>query len=324
MQAPRLSPVLAMSLLILPGSAFHERSVQSARQDSGVVGRWDLTVQGPAGAYPSWLEVTRSGRSAFVGRFVGRVGNARPIGRVEYTAGVVRFAIPPQWEEGEADLRVEGRLDGERLIGELTTPSGERHRWTAGRAPSLRRVGEARWGEPVPLFNGRDLSGWRTDPATDSNHWQAVDGVLRNTAGGANLVTTTTFTDFRLRLQFRYPPGGNSGVYLRGRHEIQIEDNGEADPTPVSIGAVYGFLEPSEAPGTRAGEWHTYEISLVGRRVTVVVNGKTLIADRPIPGITGGALDSDEGAPGPIMLQGDHGPIEYRDIVITPAASRGP
>jgi hypothetical protein len=287
-----------------------------------VVGRWDLTVQGPAGDDPSWLEVTRSGRSALVGRFVGRVGSARPIGHVEYRDGVLRFAIPPQWEQGDGDLRVEGRLQGDGLAGELTTPSGERHRWTAKRAPSLRRDAAPRWGEPVRLFNGRDLSGWRTDPAAAEDHWQAADGVLRNGAAGANLVTIGTFTDFELRLQFRYPPGGNSGVYLRGRYEVQIEDNGDADPTRLSIGGVYGFLEPNEAPGTRAGEWNTCEIRLAGRRVTVVVNGKTLIADRPIPGITGGALDSDEGAPGAIMLQGDHGPIEYRDIVITPAAAR--
>jgi hypothetical protein len=296
--------------------------MQPMQADSSVVGRWDVTVQGPAGDYPSWLEITRSGRSALVGRFVGRVGNARAVGRIEYAGGVLRFSIPPQWEQGEADLRVEGRLEGGRLTGELTTPSGERHRWTAQRAPSLRRDGAPSWGEPTSLFNGRDLSGWRAVPATDENHWQAVDGVLRNTAGGANLVTTRAFTDFRLRLDYRYPPGGNSGVYLRGRYEVQVEDNGEADPTLVSIGAIYGFLEPSEAPGTRPGEWHTCEITLVGRRVTVVVNGRTLIADRPIPGITGGALDSDEGAPGPIMLQGDHGPIEYREIVITPATAR--
>ena len=322
MQTHRQFPLLAMALLILLGSAFHDRSFQSSQGEAAVVGRWDLTVHGPAGDYPSWLEITRSGRSALVGRFVGRVGNARPIGRVEFTGGVLRFAVPPQWEEGEADLRVEGTLQGERLAGELTTPSGERHPWTGKRAPSLRRDAAPSWGTPVALFNGRDLSGWRSDPASEENHWQAANGVLRNTEAGANLVTTPQFTDFRLRLEFRYPTGGNSGIYLRGRHEVQIEDNGEAEPTPLTIGAVYGFLEPSELPGTRASEWNTCEILLVGRRVTVVLNGRTLIADRPIPGITGGALDSDEGAPGPIMLQGDHGPIEYRDIVITPATAR--
>ena len=66
-------------------------------------------------------------------------------------------------------------------------------------------------------------------------------------------------------------------------------------------------------------EWQTFDITLIGRRVTVVLNGRTIIADRVIPGITGGALDSNEGEPGPILLQGDHGPVEFRRIVITPA-----
>ena len=65
-----------------------------------------------------------------------------------------------------------------------------------------------------------------------------------------------------------------------------------------------------------AGEWQTLDVELVGRRVTVVLNGTTIIDGQEIPGITGGALDSDEGEPGPIMLQGDHGPIEFRTLTI--------
>jgi hypothetical protein len=70
---------------------------------------------------------------------------------------------------------------------------------------------------------------------------------------------------------------------------------------------------------TQAGQWQTFDITLVGRRVTVVLNGKTIICDREIPGITGGAINSREGDPGPLLLQGDHGPVEYRNIMITPA-----
>ena len=69
----------------------------------------------------------------------------------------------------------------------------------------------------------------------------------------------------------------------------------------------------------RGMEISPYDITLIGRRVTVVANGKAIIVDQIIPGITGGALDSKEGEPGPIMLQGDHGPVEYRNIIITPA-----
>jgi hypothetical protein len=71
--------------------------------------------------------------------------------------------------------------------------------------------------------------------------------------------------------------------------------------------------------GKKPGEWQSYDITLTGRMVTIVANGKTIICNREIPGITGGALDSREGEPGPIMLQGDHEPIEYRNIILTPA-----
>jgi hypothetical protein len=147
-----------------------------------------------------------------------------------------------------------------------------------------------------------------------------VDGILTNAGGGANLVTTRRFDDFKLRVEFRYPKGSNSGIYLRGRYEVQIEDSQErAEPTSHHVGGVYGFLAPTENAARAPGEWQTYDITLVGRRVTVVLNGRTVIANQVIPGITGGALDSDEGAPGPIYLQGDHGPVEFRRIVLTPA-----
>jgi hypothetical protein len=284
-----------------------------------VLGRWDLIVTGPAGPYPSWLEVTSSGFNALVGRWVGRVGSARPIARLEFANGAFRFAIPRQWEEGEGDLRVEGKLDSDRLSGSVTTPDGHSHPFTATRAPSLRRATAPAWGTPVALFNGTNLTGWTTQGGGE-NHWRVVNGVLANTARGANLMTTRTFSDFKLHLEFRYPRGGNSGVYLRGRHEVQIEDNAEKEwPASVHIGGVYGFLVPNENAATGPDQWQTYDITLIGRRVTVVLNGRTVIADQTIPGPTGGAIDSNEGAPGPILLQGDHTAVEFRNIRITPA-----
>ena len=112
------------------------------------------------------------------------------------------------------------------------------------------------------------------------------------------------------------PKEDNSGIYLRGRYEVQIEDNFGDEPDSHKIGGVYGFLTPSVNAGKKAGEWQTLEITLVGRVVTVVLNGERIIDRQTIPGITGGALDSDEGAAGPIMLQGDHGPIEFRNLVL--------
>jgi 3-keto-disaccharide hydrolase len=290
-----------------------------ARQPAAppIVGRWDITVAAEGGSYPSWLEVQRSGNHAIVGRFVGRSGSARPISTIEFSDGTMRFSIPPQWEQGDRDLHVEGRMEGERLTGWLTDPAGTRLTWTANRAPSLRRPASPSWGKPIALFDGSDMSAWQ---AATNSQWHVVDHLLSSPKPGVNLVSKQTFNDFKLHVEFRYPKNGNSGVYLRGRYEVQIEDSGGLEPASDHLGGVYGFLPPNEDAAKKPGEWQTYDITLVGRLVTVVLNGKTVIASQEIPGITGGALDSNEGAPGPILLQGDHTAIDYRNIVITPAA----
>ena len=129
-----------------------------------------------------------------------------------------------------------------------------------------------------------------------------------------NLITNELFTDFKLHIEFRYPKGSNSGIYLRGRYEVQVEDNYGRDPESTLFGGIYGFLTPNQMAAKKHGEWQSYDITLIGRRVSIVANGIKIINDQIIPGITGGALDSKEGNPGPIMLQGDHGVIEYRNI----------
>lgn len=231
--------------------------------------------------------------------------------------GCVRFAIPPQWEPGAGELIVEGRLEGDRLVGALTTPDGTQFDWTGVRAPSLRRAAAPVWGTPIQLFNGADLAGWHVLQGDAT--WEVVDGVLRNTRTGGNLATDRQFSDFRLHIEARYPPGGNSGIYLRGRYEVQVLDGPVQEPDPHLQGAIYGFLTPSRLVTSGPREWNTFDITLVGRTVTVTVNGTTVISEQLIPGITGGALDSDEGTPGPLMLQGDHGPVDYRNILLTPA-----
>ncbi len=289
-----------------------------AQANAPVIGRWDLTVQGNPDAYPSWVEVRLSGNRTLVGTFVGGGGSARPISRVEYADSTMRFAIPPQWDRQTADLGFEAKLSGDQLTGTITTPAGERHRFTGTRAPLLRRSTAPVWGAPVTLFDGKDLSRWTPLGRGDNNQWRVIDGVMTNLKGGANLATVDKYTDFKLHLEFKYPKGGNSGVYLRGRYEVQIEDNGAQEPQPVHLGGIYGFLVPNENVSKGPDVWQTYDITLIGRRVTVVLNGKTIIGDQTIPGITGGALDSNEGEPGPIYLQGDHGPVAFRNIVITP------
>ena len=312
-----VATLLALGLTALAVAAEPEQPAK--RRAPSIIGRWDLTVQGAEGTYPSWLEVRRSGYRTLVGSFVGQFGSARPISRVEFEGGRVRFSVPPQWEPRKDDLRFEGKLEGDTLRGTTTDDKGRSVTWTGRRAPSLRRESAPAWGQPVELFNGKDLAGWKPRHPEKKNGWVVRDGLLVNAAPGNDLLTERKFTDFQLHAEFRYPKGSNSGIYLRGRYEVQIEDGFGQEPESHIIGSVYGFLTPSVNAAKKAGEWQTLEVTLVGRVVTVVLNGERVIDRQAIPGITGGALDSDEAAPGPILVQGDHGPVEFRKLTLTPA-----
>jgi hypothetical protein len=305
--------------LALPATGFvrPDASSKLVPFNQRMLGRWDITITTPAGPRPSWLEIERSGTDAVVGRIVGIVGSARPISRINAAGDSLRFSVPPQWEPGTGDLTVEGRVQGEALAGRMTFPDGKSYDWTAVRAPRRVTPATPAWGTPIRLLHPNDLGGWKA--MGSPNQWTVRDSILSSPRSGVNIVTERTFGDFKLHIEFRYPKESNSGIYLRGRHEVQIQDDFGAEPENDRFSSVYGFITPSEIAARPAGQWQSYDITLVGRMLTVVANGKTVICNQEIPGITGGALDSNEGAPGPLYLQGDHGPIEYRNIVITPA-----
>lgn len=307
----RLFTTLLLTVLVFAAHAGHH----SVAADS-LEGRWDLTIIMSGKKNPGWLEVRHSGYSTLVGYFVGVVGSARPVSKITVDGNKFSFAIPPQWEKGTNDMTFEGTLDGKGLSGSVVFPDGQKYAWTGVRAPALRTQKQVAWGKPVTLIPASGLKGWH---ALGDNQWVVEQGILRSPKSGANLVTDNSFTDFKLHVEFRYPKGSNSGVYLRGRYEVQISDSQGREPVPGELGGVYGFIAPSEQVAKAPGEWQTYDITLVGRMLTLVANGKTIISNQEIPGITGGALDSNEGEPGPLMLQGDHGPIEFRNMIITPA-----
>ena len=288
-----------------------------------VEGRWDITITKGDKKIPSWLEVNHSGVKYLNGRFVGSGGSARPISRVYFKDNKMSFAIPPQWDKEDKDLNVEAELKDGMLVGTMNLPNGEVVNWVGVKAPKLIKSTEPVFGKPVAIFNGKNLDGWETigreDRAEKVSQWVVENGIMKSPKSGANIRTTKTFGDFKLHVEFRVPEGSNSGVYLRGRYETQITDGYGLEPSLIDLGGIYGFVKPLELPAKKAGEWQSYDITLVGRIVTVMLNGKTIIYKDEIPGITGGAIDSNESEAGPIMFQGDHGPIEFRNITIASA-----
>jgi hypothetical protein len=283
-----------------------------------IIGHWDLTVDmGNNQTVPSWMEVKLSGFKTLVGYFVADAGSARPISKVTQDGQKFTFNIPPQWEAGTNDLYFDGTLDNDKLSGTITTPDGNKHSFTGVRAPSLVREKPPVWNKPVKLFDGTNLNNWVSQKP--DNQWVAENGILKSPRPGSNLLSKEKYNDFKLHIEFRFPANSNSGVYLRGRYELQIIDSKGEEPSSVLFAGIYGYLTPNEMAAKGPGEWQSYDITLIGRRISIVANGKAVITDAIIPGITGGAIDSKEGEPGPILLQGDHGTIEYRNIIITTA-----
>jgi hypothetical protein len=278
-------------------------------------GRWDFNIVTPGGPRACWLGVT-----AKDGKL--EVWYQPPGGNV--------YQLKDLHQDGEhliltlsaaAGRRAAMTWDLEAKDGKLTgvqDSGGYKIQLTGLRAPELKRGAPAAWTDPEPLFNGKDLSGWEPiAPAT--SHWKVEDGLLINTAHGANLKSTRTFEDFKVHYEVNCPDDGNSGFYLRGRYEVQIEyEPLSSNPPERRIGSVYGRIAPSPALPRAPGQWETFDVTLVGRTVTVVHNGATVIDQKEIEGITGGALDANEGEPGPFYIQGDHtGGLKFRNITVS-------
>jgi hypothetical protein len=151
---------------------------------------------------------------------------------------------------------------------------------------------------------------WPNDPPAN------VPGQPRIRYG--NLRTDREFEDFNLKLEVRVPAGSNSGIYLRGIYEVQVSDSYGKPLDSHNMGAIYSRLTPTASAEKPAGEWQTLDMTVVDRHATVVLNGVTIIDNQPLLGCTGGAMSSDQFKPGPIYLQGDHGAVSYRNLVLKP------
>lgn len=170
----------------------------------------------------------------------------------------------------------------------------------------------------ISLFNGKDLTGWHLRRQDGPNRWTVENGVYTTASRGTDILTDAEFYDFQLHVEFTIVPGGNSGVYMRDRYEIQILDSFGKPMTESSCGALYRRIMPSANACRPAGEWEEFDITFVGQRLTVYHNGKKILGNVEAgPKGTGGSRDRDD-APGPLRLQGDHGQVSFRNVRIRP------
>ncbi|MGH9405309.1 MAG: 3-keto-disaccharide hydrolase [Candidatus Acidiferrales bacterium] len=310
---------LAASCAARPAEAGASSASNALAAIKPFLGRWDLSLKTPNGERPSWIEVSdEKGQPKVL--MVGVVSCAMPLKTVEVKDGSIMF-LSPKGEEGFSHDRLfKGRRAGGRLVGEVTSSGETTWQWTGRRAPALKRSAALKWGKPIALFDGKDFAAWKfSDPGRAAN-WSVRNGTLIMNGRGSEIITTSKFKDFKLHVEFNCGPRANSGVYLRGRYEVQIETDSASEPPSHHTGGLYGFLAPNPELPRTADKWQSFDITLIGRTVTVVQNGRTVIDHQEIPGITGGALNSDEGLPGPIYLQGtEQGRVAFRNIVITPA-----
>ena len=323
-------------------------SVWSLGPSGHYIGTWALTIDGGAGPGSSagWMEL-RQEEGYLDADLLWRWGSVEPVAsamikgdnlvvtrdwlyerRKDADGNAIRSHHLTSWFEFEPQGK--DRLKGMAFIPDGKGQEYEIWPFSATRLPAMPAapdLAKVRYGAPVGLFNGKDLSAWELINPKDANGWRVENGVLVNepkqTEGKphvnyGNLRTKQVFGDFRLAFGVNVPEGSNSGVYLRGIYEIQVADSYGKPLDPHNMGAVYSRVTPSAAAEKPAGQWQDMDITLCDRHVTVILNGRKIIDNKPVPGVTGGALTPDVAAPGPLYLKGDHGVVMYRDIVLTP------
>lgn len=326
-------PVLAMFFLM---SFF----ISGAQNTEGFQGMWSIEIEGGSSG---WLNVFEN--NGFLdAELLWRWGSVLPVQNVflkdENNLVVMRAGeVKRKGENGDERHMINVHLfeinrNGNSISGVSYEPTGNGlkanemkfYGWKIPDVPATPELSKVKYGKPINLFNGKDLTGWRLLDSNQTNGFKAEKGVLINDpvqkAGErisyGNIRTEEEFEDFNLTLEVNVPKGSNSGIYLRGIYEIQVMDSYGRELDSHNMGALYSRITPSVAAEKPAGEWQKMDITLVDRHVTVKLNGTTIIDNQPAYGPTGGAISADVFKKGPIYLQGDHGKVSYRNIVLRP------
>ena len=324
---------VSLVLLVIFFSAFSV-SAQNAKKD--FYGMWTIDIDGGS---VGWLNVHEN--NGFLdAELLWQGGSVLPVSHVYFVDDktlVVTWTREVKRNDDRNHVVTQTftfERNGDNLTGTASQPSRDGlslnktnyKGWRLadpGQAPDLSKV---KYDKPVQLLNGKDLTGWRLINPKQTNGFKVVNGDLVNDpvapegqrVSFGNLRTDKEFEDFKLTLEVSIPEGSNSGVYLRGMYEIQVQDSYGKPLDSHNMGALYSRITPSVAAEKKAGEWQNLEIILYKRHLTVVLNGKKIIDNKPVYGPTGGAMQADVNKPGPIYLQGDHGKVSYRNMVLTP------
>ncbi|MEL7497833.1 MAG: DUF1080 domain-containing protein [Planctomycetota bacterium] len=331
---------IAFSIVVsvLPVDAQTETKTSSAR--SPFEGRWAFQLPDQN---VGWLHLMQDDQGEWSGSLLWSVGNARPLKSIKAEDSRLLIQRPIRWKPGGGEVQkfinqpIVCELDGQQLTmmvaqswKQIQKAELETYRLSAKRIsepppkPDLKTL---KFGEPIQLFSGDDLSGWKLSRENKKNGWRADNGELVNETPkkdfGAygdfgNLITERNFQDFELSIEYNVSKGGNSGIYLRGMYEAQVVDRDSKMQGIQGPGAIFGRIKPSENAANPGGQWNRYVITLAQRHITVVLNGKKVIDNQLLEGPTGGGILSHDDQPGPIFLQGDHTSIRYRNIVLRP------
>jgi len=307
----RLKQILcSLPLLILGG-------LSAVAQENPFLGKWDITATGPNGSFAYWLEVKMEG-GKLTGYFLNRGGSVLKLNEIAIENGELVFS--PVGNANSPKIVHRARVDDGRLLGALAD-GGPRITWIGVRPPQW---GESnanarhKYGAPVELFDGKTLDKWDVQFKDRPSGWSVVDGAMTNSDHANNVISMHQFKDFKVRAEYKIDEKSNSGIYLRGRYELQVLDDYGKETESHGHMALYSRVKPMVNASLQPGQWQVMEAIIVGNRLTVTLNGKKVHDNIVIDGITGGALDSNEAEPGPIMLQGDHGKVWFRKITVTP------
>ncbi|MCC7497625.1 MAG: DUF1080 domain-containing protein [Bryobacterales bacterium] len=305
----KVSRLLVLPLLLAPALTL--------AATSPFVGRWGFDLTLPNGlTRGAWLGISEKAGGLDVW-YQPTGGNVYQITDFKVTGSRLTMTVAKASKDRPATVweldAAGGGLTGVQNRGGVTV------KLTAIREPALNHKPPKAWSRPEPLFNGKDLTGWEPLGDPSKSHWMVKDGLLVNEAHGANLRTTRKFNDLKVHFEVKCPERANSGFYLRGRYEIQLEyESLDFNPPERRMGSIYGRIAPTGNVPRTPGQWESFDATLVGRTLTLVHNGVTTIDHQQIEGITGGALDADEALPGPFYIQGDHtGGLMFRNITVS-------